>query len=62
MSVKITDERVAAAADRMYCAELALHAARQTHVDAWVAAAYDRLHDAVAEYLASSAAAAARQA
>jgi hypothetical protein len=46
----------------MYCAELALHDARQAHVDAWVAAAYDRLHDAVAEYLAFTAAAAERQA
>lgn len=61
MSVRITDERVAAAADRMYCAELALHAARQAHVDAWVAAAYDRLHDAVAEYLSTSAAVAAQR-
>jgi hypothetical protein len=24
-----------------------LHAAHQTHVDAWVSAAYDRLHEAV---------------
>ena len=40
---------------RLYDAETALHAARQTHVDAWIAAAGDRLHDAVSAYLAARA-------
>ena len=35
------------AAARLYDAETALHAARQTHVDEWITAAYNRLHDAV---------------
>ena len=35
------------AARRMYDAEVALHYARQSHVDAWVEAAYRRLHDAI---------------
>ena len=47
---------VQAAARRLYDAETALHAARQTHVDAWIAAAGDRLHDAVTAYLAAAAA------
>jgi hypothetical protein len=32
---------------RVYDAECALHAARQTHVDAWIAAAADHLHQAL---------------
>ena len=48
--------RIAAAADRMYRAECALHAARQAHVDAWVAAAYDRLHEAIVEHTTAVAA------
>ena len=36
---------------RLYNAEGTLHAARQSGVDAWVKAAYDRLHLAVADYL-----------
>jgi hypothetical protein len=48
--------RAAAAADAMYRAELALHAARQADMDAWVAAAYERLHEAIAEHLAATAA------
>lgn len=44
-----------AAAHRLYDAETALHAARQTHIDAWIAAAGDRLHDAVSAYLAARA-------
>jgi hypothetical protein len=40
-----------AAAARLYDAEVALHCARQTQVDAWVAAAYDRLHEAVEAHL-----------
>jgi hypothetical protein len=52
-NVVATEERVAAAADAMYRAELALHDAFAAHVDAWVAAAYDRLHEAIAEHLAA---------
>jgi hypothetical protein len=37
----------------MYDAETALHAARQTHVDAWIAAAYDHLHAAILEHTAA---------
>ena len=48
--------RIAAAADRMYSAECALHAARQAAVDSWVSAAYDRLHDAIEDYHAAQAA------
>lgn len=47
--------RVAAAAQHLYEAECALHTAHQSHVDAWIAAAGDRLHDAVVEYLAAEA-------
>jgi hypothetical protein len=46
-------DRVAAAAVRVYDAEVALHIARQTGVDSWVAAAYDRLHEAMGTYLAA---------
>ncbi len=38
---------VQAAARRLYDAEIALHIAHQTRVDAWIAAASERLHDAV---------------
>jgi hypothetical protein len=44
------------AAHRMYDAEVALHIARQTGVDAWVRAAYDRLHEAIAQHSATVAA------
>jgi hypothetical protein len=47
---RMAEGRVRAAATRMYDAEGALHAARQSHVDSWVAAAYDRLHEAVEDY------------
>jgi hypothetical protein len=46
-------DRLAAAATRLYDAEIALHIARQTAVDAWVAAAYRRLHAAVCEHRAA---------
>jgi hypothetical protein len=46
-------ERLAAAAVRLYDAEVALHIAGQSQVDRWVAAAYDRLHQAVAEHTAA---------
>jgi dTDP-D-glucose 4,6-dehydratase len=32
---------------RMYDAECALHFAHQSHVDAWITAAADRLHEAI---------------
>ena len=48
-----TADRLAAAATRLYDAEIALHIARQTGVDSWVAAAYDRLHLAVEDDRAS---------
>ena len=35
------------AAQHLYDAEVALHIARQTGVDAWVKAAADRLHEAI---------------
>jgi hypothetical protein len=47
-------KRLAAAADRMYRAECALHDARQARNDAWVAAAYDRLHEAILEHSAAA--------
>jgi len=47
---RTAEDRVAVAASHMYDAEVALHAARQAHVDSWVAAAYDRLHAAVEEH------------
>ncbi|MGN6606950.1 MAG: hypothetical protein ACTHMS_08075 [Jatrophihabitans sp.] len=46
-----TDERRAAAACRLYDAECALHAAHAAHEDAWVAAASQKLHDAVEAWL-----------
>lgn len=48
-----TADRLATTATRLYDAEIALHIARQTGVDSWVAAAYDRLHLAVEDYQAS---------
>jgi len=47
--------RVAAAAQHLYEAECALHTAHQSHVDSWIAAASDRLHEAVVEHLAAQA-------
>jgi hypothetical protein len=46
-------ERLDAAARRLYEAEVALHIAHQSHVDAWVTAAGDRLHEALTEHLAA---------
>jgi hypothetical protein len=43
-------------AEHLYNAECALHAAHQSHVDAWIAAASNRLHEALSEYLAAEAA------
>lgn len=45
-----SEGRVEFAARHLYDAEVALHAARQTGVDKWVAAAYDRLHEAVIDH------------
>lgn len=47
---------VDAAARCLHRAEQALHDAHTTHVDEWIAAAADRLHDAVEAYLAAVAA------
>jgi hypothetical protein len=42
-----------AAARQLAEAECALHAARQSHVDPWIAAASDKLHEAITAYIAS---------
>lgn len=47
------ETRADAAARRLYEAEVALHSAHQSHVDAWIAAASDKLHRAVVEHLAA---------
>lgn len=44
------------AAQRLYDAEVALHTAHTSHVGAWIAAASDRLHEAVEEHLKAVAA------
>jgi cellobiose-specific phosphotransferase system component IIA len=44
---------VEAAAEHLYQAELALHDAHMTHEDLWIAAAADRLHEAIEAYLAA---------
>jgi hypothetical protein len=51
-------EQVHVAARELYEAELALHDAHQTRVDAWIAAAADHLHRAVVRYESALAAAA----
>jgi hypothetical protein len=51
-----SDEQVRAAACHMYDAECALHAAHQSHVDAWITAASEKLHQAVGEHIAATAA------
>jgi hypothetical protein len=48
-----TVERVHAAEHSMYDAEIALHAAHQSHVGAWITAAADRLHEAIVEHTAA---------
>jgi hypothetical protein len=48
-----TADPLAVAATRLYDAEFALHAARQTGVDAWIVAAYDKLHAALAAHTAA---------
>lgn len=47
------EDRIQATAGLLYDAECALHVAHQTHVDAWITAASDRLHQAVADHLAA---------
>ena len=44
------EARVLFAARRLYDAECALHAAHQTRVDDWIAAAADALHQTVLEH------------
>ena len=44
------DDPIARSAGRLYDAETALHAARQTHIDTWITAANDRLHEAYEAY------------
>jgi hypothetical protein len=51
------EARVRLAARHLYEAECALHVAHQTHVDAWIAAAAEKLHESVVEHLAAIAAA-----
>ena len=47
------ENRVDATARHLFEAEVALHIAHQSHVDDWIAAAGDKLHQAIVEYLAS---------
>jgi hypothetical protein len=50
------NDPISAAEVRLYNAEVALHDARGSHVDAWIMAAADRLHDAIVAYLRLAAA------
>lgn len=50
VGISLAEHHVDTAARHMYEAEITLHYARQSHIDAWVAAAYDRLHEAVLEH------------
>ena len=50
------EECIQVAARRLYDAEFALHVARQAKVDTWIAAAYDRLHEAVVNHRLAQAA------
>jgi hypothetical protein len=45
------EDHAHATARYLYDAECALHIARQTHVDAWINTASDRLHQAAADRL-----------
>jgi phytoene/squalene synthetase len=47
------ESRVADAARRLYDAEIALHHAHQSHVDAWINAASAKLHGAVEAHMAA---------
>jgi hypothetical protein len=42
--------RIADAGRRLYDAEVALHIAHTSHVDGWITAAADRLHEALVDY------------
>jgi len=44
------EDRVSNAGLHLYEADFALHIARQSGIDAWVGAAYDKLHQAVLAY------------
>lgn len=55
-SATTDDAAKALAASHLYDAECALHIAHQTHVDEWIAAAGDRLHDAIVEHRAAASA------
>lgn len=46
------DVELECAAQRLYDAEIALHIAHQTGVDAWINAAADRLHQAIVTHQA----------
>ena len=48
-TANVTDDAADRAAGHLYDAECALHAARQSGIDAWIAAAADQLHQAVVE-------------
>jgi hypothetical protein len=51
-----SETRIQLAAQHLYAAECALHNARESRVDAWIAAAADKLHQSVVEHLAAVAA------
>lgn len=51
----VVESPFAFACQRLYQAEQALHDARSSHVDSWIAAACDRLHAAVQAYTAAAA-------
>lgn len=59
-ALRESDVPLGEAATRLYDAEIALHIARQSGVDSWVAAAYDRLHVAIGEHRAAVANASSR--
>jgi hypothetical protein len=44
------DATVSVAAEQLYLAEIALHAARQSGYDPWIRAASDKLHEAATTY------------
>jgi hypothetical protein len=48
-------EHLELSARRVYDAECALHIARMSAVDSWIAAASDRLHLALIDFIAASA-------
>ncbi len=50
VSAQARTDRVATAGRRLYDAEVALHHAHQSHVDEWISAAADRLHEAIVDY------------